>query len=579
MVCVVLYCIGTHARLALPQTKPAKSEFTSRSMPLSVPFYSHWAACKRKQQSRSAKIASLTRYHEALTENEVRILRTPIHQIPSSSYSPQEVLLAYGKATFLAHRETNCITECLYDGGELWAKAAKGPFKGIPVSLKDTVSVAGYDSCIAYSSRIGKPAVEDAPLVKLLVENGAVPYVKTNVPITMLSFEAYNDVFGVTTNIWNKDYTPGGSTGGESTLLAYGGSRIGIGTDVAGSVRVPAHFTGIYSIRCSTGRFPYSGNATAMPGQEGVPSVYSPMARTLLELEWFLKTLIDCKPWEYDHYVHPLPWRDVKLKKGKVGVIWTDGVCRPSPACTRALSLAVDAVRKRGYETVDMSMTQDDGLEALSLASKLLLADGGEVATRNFQYGEHNDAGVWNLTFAARLPGWLKWIWKLFIRDHVWKTLVQGWGKKSTAEFRALVYARENYRKKWLDRMNDADVEFVLTVPNATPALPHKGLAHSVSSCGYTFLFNLLDYTAGVIPVTTVEPSDAVLPDFRPANKVERGAFVNYDACKMAGLPVGVQVVGRRLDEERVLKAMHLVQDGLRDIGVVWKEIEGFSRV
>ncbi len=110
----------------------------------------------------------------------------------------------------------------------------------MPVSLKDTAGVAGFDACIGYSAWVNKPVTKDSKLVALLKDAGAVPFVKTNIPITLLSFESTNDVFGRTTNPHGKGYSPGGSSGGEGALLAYGGSRIGIGTDVAGSVRCPA---------------------------------------------------------------------------------------------------------------------------------------------------------------------------------------------------------------------------------------------------------------------------------------------------------------------------------------------------
>ena len=157
-----------------------------------------------------------------------------------------QVLLAYGKKALRAHAATNCLTEVLIaraahepDG---WAPACntQGPLAGMPVSLKDTVGVAGEDACIGYSAWVGRPVQKDAAIVRLLKDAGAVPFVKTNIPITLLSFESANDVFGTTTNPHNKLYSPGGSTGGEAALLAYGGSRIGIGTDVAGSVRAPA---------------------------------------------------------------------------------------------------------------------------------------------------------------------------------------------------------------------------------------------------------------------------------------------------------------------------------------------------
>ena len=157
---------------------------------------------------------------------------------------------------------------------------------------------------------------------------------KTALPITLLSFESTNDVWGRCTNPHNPRYSPGGSTGGEGALLAYGGGRIGIGSDVAGSVRAPAHFSGVYAVRCSTGRWPKTGINTSMPGQEGIPSVYSPMARTLDDLVYFTKSMIQMRPWKYDHSVHPIEWREdeereVREKKSfRVGVMRSDGaVC------------------------------------------------------------------------------------------------------------------------------------------------------------------------------------------------------------------------------------------------------------
>jgi Asp-tRNA(Asn)/Glu-tRNA(Gln) amidotransferase A subunit family amidase len=219
-----------------------------------------------------------------------------------------------------------------------------------------TVGVKGWDGCIGYSAWVGKPAESDSALIRLLRDAGAVPFVKTAVPITLLSFESASDVFGRTTNPHKKTHAPGGSTGGEAALLAYGGSRIGVGTDVAGSVRVPAHYSGVYTIKASTGRFMKMGSSTSMPGQDGVPPVYSPMARTLEDLDYFWKAIMSMEPWKYDHTVHPIPWRDVDLsaKPLKWGVMWDDGVVSPSPACKRALEIVVRALSDHGHQVVDM---------------------------------------------------------------------------------------------------------------------------------------------------------------------------------------------------------------------------------
>jgi len=114
-----------------------------------------------------------------------------------------------------------------------------------------------------------------------------------------------------------------------------------------------------------------------------------------------------------------------------------------------------------------------------------------------------------------------------------------------------------------------------LTVPNALPAYPHGGSKTGWRSCGYTFLFNLLDYSAGVLPVTRVSSLLDQLPNtFKPRNEIERGAYKLYDAEKMNGLPVGVQVIGRRLQEEKVLEGMKIIEGLLRKEG---KEYQLFN--
>ena len=230
----------------------------------------------------------------------------------TGALQPLDILKTYGKVALQAHERTNCLTEVMISSAERWLQDGsvnlQGPLAGIPVSLKDTIRVAGYDATAGYSRFAGHAEPADGPVARLLKDAGAVPYVKTNLPITLLSFESANDVWGRTTSPHGPAYTPGGSTGGESALLALGG-RIGIGSDIAGSVRVPAHFAGCYSVRCSTGRWPKAGYRTSTPGQEGVPGVYSPMARTLRDLTYFTRAVVGMRPWEYDYTVHPLPWR------------------------------------------------------------------------------------------------------------------------------------------------------------------------------------------------------------------------------------------------------------------------------
>lgn len=117
---------------------------------------------------------------------------------------------------------------------------------------------------------------------------------------------------------------------------------------------------------------------TSMPGQEGIPSVFSPMTRTLEDLSYFTKSMISMKPWKYDHSVHPIPWREdtakefTEKKKLRVGVLRTDGVVDPSPACARAVEEVVAVLKKEGHEVIDVNPPSP--YEALYLGSQLLHA-------------------------------------------------------------------------------------------------------------------------------------------------------------------------------------------------------------
>lgn len=460
-----------------------------------------------KQDERAERLRSLTAYHGSLTQADRETLSRPIsdlvHDVQSGTTKPLSVLRTYGRVAFRAHEKTNCLTEIMLPSAEKWLEDGsinlKGPLAGVPVSLKDTIIVGGYDATVGYSSFVGNKTNHDGGLVRLLKDAGAVPYVKTNLPITLLSFESTNDVWGRCTNPHGAGYTAGGSTGGEGALLAMGG-RIGVGSDVAGSVRVPAHFSGCYSLRCSTGRWPKAGIRTSMPGQEGVPSVFSPMARTLDDLTYFTRSIIGMKPWTYDPTVHPIPWREdaeskyAGAKVLRVGVLRTDGVVDPSPACVRALGMAEAALRREGHEIVEIN--PPNMFEGLRLASLLLNADGCQMFGSFFRSGEWSDPGAAQMTWLMNLPRPFKYLYYLWVkyvrRDNVWASLVKDWRAQSAFENWKLVLQRETYRTEWFDWWNEAGVDVLLTPPNATPAVPHNGMRDAVSSCGYTFLFNLV---------------------------------------------------------------------------------------
>lgn len=169
--------------------------------------------------------------------------------------------------------------------------------------LSDTLNIAGHDTTIGFSRNVARPAARSSSIVRLLQDAGALVHAKTSVPIGLLAMETKSDVFGRTTNPYSNAHTAGASTGGGAALLACGGSKIEIGTDLAGSVRIPAHFCGIWSLKGSAGRFPNWGNMSSLMGLEGIPLLSAPLAGNLADLREFWKRVVQSKPWQYDHSV------------------------------------------------------------------------------------------------------------------------------------------------------------------------------------------------------------------------------------------------------------------------------------
>lgn len=134
---------------------------------------------------------------------------------------------------------------------------------------------------MAYVAWIGKYDEENSVLTDLLFKAGAVFYVKTSVPQTLMVCETINNVIGRTVNPRNKNWSCGGSSGGEGAMVGFRGGIIGVGTDIGGSIRVPSAFNFLYGIKPSHGRLPYAKMANSMVGQETVHSVVGPMTHSV----------------------------------------------------------------------------------------------------------------------------------------------------------------------------------------------------------------------------------------------------------------------------------------------------------
>ncbi|KAJ9301431.1 hypothetical protein DTO271G3_1566 [Paecilomyces variotii] len=473
-------------------------------------------------------------------------------QLKKGQFTAEEVTLAYIKRATVAHQLTNALTEVLFEDALKDARALdakfketgklKGPLHGVPITLKDQFDVKGYDSTIGYVGRSFKPAKEDAVLVQILRNLGAVIIAKTNLPQSIMWCETDNPLWGLTVNPRNPEFTPGGSTGGESALLALHGSILGFGTDIGGSVRIPQNMMGLYSLKPTSSRMPYYGVPVSTEGQEHVPSSVGPMARCMDSLYYISRLVAESKPWTLDPRCSPVPWndaafRDIQSRPLTIGLIIDDGAVKVHPPIERALKELAAKLESHGHEIV--AWDTSDHKECIEIMDLYYTADGGEDIRR--------DVAVAGEPF---IP-------------HV-EALVNKGKAISVYEYWQLNRRRTTAQKRYMDKWNAArspsgkPIDVLLTPTMPHTAVPHKGCRW----VGYTKIWNFLDYSAITFPVDKVRPEKDALPEmpYEPRNQLDAWNWGLYDVNSMAGHPVNVQVVARKLEEEKALGAATLIE-------------------
>ncbi|KAG8410956.1 hypothetical protein J3459_016779 [Metarhizium acridum] len=468
-----------------------------------------------------------------------------IPKLASGELSSEEVTRAFCKRAAAAHQLTNCLSETCFDRAIKTAKERDrhlrqtgrpvGPLHGLPISLKDNFNLEGLDATVGFVSLVGDAAKADSTLAQLLENAGAVFYVKTNTPTAMMIAESVNNVFGRTVNPLNRKTTSGGSSGGESALLAMKGSPMGVGSDIGGSLRIPAACTGIFTLRPSSGRFPVRNTRSGMPGQEAVPSVNGPMARTLDDITMYTKNVVDGQPWLLDPRCLPIPWRDVQLpNRLRIAVMWHDNMVRPTPPVTRALGEVVSKLKAAGHDVVEWDpVDQKKGLELLG---RMFVADGGTAIRKQLERtGEP---------------------WRPEMEQY------RNAKELSTYEMWNLQLERVDFLNRYLDRWNRAGIDAILC-----PTIPFNTVKNgSFKHIGYTGVYNVLDYSCLSFPtgLTVDKAIDRIEGLYQPLGSDCEAINGDYDAETMHGLPISLQLVARRLEEEKVLAMGKRVLEALR---------------
>jgi Asp-tRNA(Asn)/Glu-tRNA(Gln) amidotransferase A subunit family amidase len=438
-------------------------------------------------------------------------------QIRQKKLSPVELVEAHLTRIEKLNPKLNAFVQLDAEGARRQARAAEeavtcseklGPLHGIPISIKSSVEITGMKCEAGSKLRAGFIAPKDAPLVSRLRKAGAIILGTTNTPELLMAWETDNLLYGRTNNPWDLSRTPGGSSGGAAAAIAAGCSAGGVGSDGGGSIRVPAHFSGICGLKPTPGRIPATGHFPTSVGPFALIGVVGPMARTVSDLKVLFEVMQG--PDDGDPSAAPVPVRwpnRSDLKKLRIGYFEDDGRT-PVTAETRAtVRAAAEALKRAGFQVEPF---RPEGLEQARQLWWQFFGIAGGMLLRPMTKGREAELSPilkQYLTRVATQP------------SHTGQTLLDTW------------IMRDIVRMQVFSQMRKYPV---LLCPVASiPAFRHGERSWEIDgktveyldAWSYTEWFNLLGTPAAAVP-------------FGRSNE---------------GLPIGVQIVARPWEEELVL--------------------------
>jgi len=417
--------------------------------------------------------------------------------------------------------------------GENW-----GPLHGVPITIKDTLETEGLRTTAGAPELSGHVPTKDAVSVARLKGAGAIIFGKTNTPLYAGDGQAYNEIFGTSSNPWDLTRSPGGSSGGAAAAIAAGLTGVELGSDIGGSIRSPAHVCGVYGHKPTHGIIPLRGHIPGPPGTiaETDIGVVGPIARSARDLDLTFSVLAGPSEdrgiaWQLDL---PRPRRS-SLREYRVAA-WLDDSAFPVDAQLRArLEAAVEALRRDGVTVNDRARPDIDFARANRIYINLLLPIlSGGIPEEAFKKMAAIGDAVPSDTIDPRAAS----AHATTIRHREWIAMNE---------------ERERYRARWADFFRDYDV--LLCPPMSVAAIEHDhsepiGSRTLTVNGKKTPYFDALLPWAGLIGMVLLPSTCA------PVGRTP------------AGLPVGMQIVGPYLEDRTTI-------DFARRLGAV---IGGYER-
>uniref|UniRef100_H3CMC4 Fatty-acid amide hydrolase 1 n=1 Tax=Tetraodon nigroviridis TaxID=99883 RepID=H3CMC4_TETNG len=542
--------------------------------------YSRWRAKAKIGRARTRRDESLCRAEEAVRRykdstsrlDSDHILKLSLSELSNrlkqGSLDPEDVFYSYMDKALEVNKKLNCCTVVLSES----LTRKEGLLYGVPVSIKENIAYKkNYDTSCGVISNLDQSAQEDSVLVKVLKEQGAIPFVKTNLPQGLLNYDCSNPIYGQTVNPHNLQKTSGGSSGGEGALVGGGGSLLGIGSDIGGSIRIPAAFCGICGFKPTSGRLSSRGVVPIVRGQKTVLSSSGPMARDVDSLALCMQALLCSHMFALDPTVPPMPFNTQvyqSCRPLRIGYLENDGYTQPSPSFVRGLREVRALLEQAGHTVVPYTPPEITDIMT-ELLVKGVLADGATSLLQKLEGGPL-DPCLRVQVFPYYFPKWLKKTLSFLLKPFspgVPSILSALCGVGTVSDLWKQHAAVEDFIQENIEewRRNDIDV---LLCPCIGPAFNFlycgrlTGIAASM-----TMIYNLLNFPAGVVPVSMVTAEDE--EELRQYEGNFQDGFDKLYKKAVSGgqgLPVAVQCVALPWQDELCLRFMREVETLLMKI-------------
>ncbi|KAF3690997.1 Fatty-acid amide hydrolase 1 [Channa argus] len=476
----------------------------------------------------------------------------------------EQAVLRYKESTLETNKKLNCCTGILLESLDQLKTVSsniEGLLYGVPVSIKEN---------FAY-----KPAEKDSVLVEVLKSQGAIPFVKTNIPQGLLSYDCSNPIYGQTVNPHNHQKTSGGSSGGEGALIGGGGSLLGIGSDIGGSIRIPASFCGICGFKPTPGRLSLRGMSSIYRGQKSVLSSPGPMARDVDSLALCMQALLCEHMFYLDPTVPPMPFNQQIYHSSKplrIGYLVDDGYTQPTPSMARGIREVKALLEQAGHTLVPYSPPKINYVMH-ELLVRGVLGDGGTNLLQKLKGGPV-DSCLKGQVFPYSLPVWLKktisfLLKPLFPRVSSLFSALCGVG--SVPELWQQHADVEDYIHETVAYWRSCNIDVLLS-PVIGPAFNFTYCGKITTVLNYTMIYNLLTFPAGVVPVSTVTAKDDEEVKHYKGNYQDHwDKLIKRAVSGGKGLPVAVQCVALPWQDELCLRFMkeveQLVKQSRKDQG------------